>query len=499
MKNENLKFYPIIGLEIHCELKTQTKMFCACLNEPDCLTPNKNICPLCSGQPGSLPVPNKKAIIYTIKTGLALNCEIATISKFDRKNYYYPDLPKGYQISQYDKPLCQNGYLNIGSNPTRKIRIKRIHIEEDTGKLLHSLKENISLIDYNRSGVPLMELVTEPDFSSGEEASEFAKTLQVLFKKYLKISDADMEKGHLRVEANISLSNNPKEIPDYKVEIKNLNSFKALRDAIDFEINRQASLLKNNEAILQETRGWDQEKRETFPQRFKEEAQDYRYFPEPDIPPIKITHNQSAIKDDENQIYLDEIIQSLPELPWERKNRFQKEYNLSEKDAEFFVFEKEMGDYFEEVVSELKSLNKNKESIKLAANYIISRLQKLISESFVSIEHLKITPENFAKLIHLISQNKISSTGAQILLEEMFKTGANPNYIIESRGLKQISDENFLEQIVKEVINENPKAVADFKGGKKEILMFLVGQVMKKTSGKANPQIAKTLFEKQLK
>ncbi len=499
MKNEHSKFYPIIGLEIHCELKTQTKMFCACLNEPDCLTPNKNICPLCAGQPGSLPVPNKKAIIYTIKAGLAFNCEIATISKFDRKNYYYPDLPKGYQISQYDKPLCQNGYLNIGSNPTKKIRIKRIHIEEDTGKLLHLIKENISLIDYNRSGVPLMELVTEPDFSSGEEASEFAKTLQVLFKKYLKISDADMEKGHLRVEANISLSSNPKEIPDYKVEIKNLNSFKALRDAIDFEINRQASLLKNNEAILQETRGWDQEKRETFPQRFKEEAQDYRYFPEPDIPPIKIIHNQSAIKDDENQIYLDEIIQSLPELPWQRKNRFQKEYNLSERDAEFFVFEKEIGDYFEEVVSELKSLNKNKESIKLAANYIISRLQKLISESFISIEYLKITPENFAKLIHLISQNKISSSGAQVVLEEMFKTGANPNYIIESRGLKQISDENFLEQIVKEVIDENSKAVADFKKGKKEILMFLVGQVMKKTSGKANPQIAKTLFQKQLK
>jgi aspartyl-tRNA(Asn)/glutamyl-tRNA(Gln) amidotransferase subunit B len=497
-----MKYFPIIGLEIHCELKTRTKMFCACLNDPNQTIPNKNICPLCTGQPGSLPVPNKKAIEYTIKAGLALNCQISSESKFDRKNYYYPDLPKGYQISQFDKPFCFNGFLKVG---LRKIRIKRIHLEEDTAKLLHyesgGVGSSFSLIDFNRSGVPLLELVTEADIVSGWEASEMAKWLQVLFKKYLQISDADMEKGQMRVEANISLSTqkDPKNLPNYKVEIKNLNSFKAVREAIDFEIKRQQTLLSKGKAVKQETRGWDEDKKETFPQRFKEQAEDYRYFPEPDIPPIIIKTGDVKADKPQNFIDLEKIKKSLPQLPWQRKDFFISEYNLSEKEADFFVFEKELGDYFEAVIANLQTFNKNKEVIKLAANYIISRLQSLIlNESEIRNSLERVNPKNFAKLVDLIYQGKISSTIAQTVLQEMLNTGADPDSIIESKSLSQISDSSLLESVISEVVNENQKAVADFKAGKKEILMFLVGQVMKKTSGKANPKIAQELLLKKL-
>jgi len=522
-----MSYQPVIGLEIHVELKTKTKMFCSCRNNPKEQRPNINICPICLGHPGVLPVANKEAIRKVIKTGLALNCQIPEYSKFDRKNYFYPDLPKGYQISQYDAPLCVGGYLElpvieenaksekfqipnskfqrnskfkIQNSKFKRIRIQRVHLEEDTGKLLH--EKNCSLVDFNRAGIPLMELVTEPDVNSAKEARRFAEELHLIMH-YLDVSDADMEKGEMRIEVNISLrSENPNsksQIPKLgtKVEIKNLNSFRAVERAIDYEIKRQTEILNSGRKVLQETRGWNDLKQITVSQREKEEAQDYRYFPEPDLPPLYF-----------DQTFLNEIKAEIPELPQQRKERFKKEYKLEEKKIEFFVYNKNFGEYFEKTISELKRWVRDiekKEKIEeeeflkltnLCSNYLITDLQGLLKGSDIS--NTLITPENFAEFITLIYQGKISSKLAKLMLEEMFKTGADPCQIIEEKGLNQITDETEIEKIVKEVISRNQKAVEDYKKGKENALQFLIGQIMSQTKGKVNPEIVSNLLKETL-
>jgi len=476
-----MAYQPTIGLEVHVELKTKSKMFCSCLNDPNEHHPNVNICQICTAQPGSLPVINKEAVRKTIKTGLALNCQIPENSQFDRKNYFYPDLPKGYQISQYDKPLCINGFLKMNR---KTIRIRRVHLEEDTGRLIH--EKDYSLVDFNRAGIPLMELVTEPDIGSAKEARKFAEELQLILR-YLGVSDADMEKGQMRVEANISLSqisNLKSQVLGTKVEIKNLNSFRAVERGIEYEIKRQAEILEEGGKIIQETRGWNDIKGITVSQREKEEAHDYRYFPEPDLPILHL-----GVAD-----YLNEIKTEIPELPQQRRERLMREYQLDEKSIEIFVFNKDLGEFFEKVVSELEPhlpQEKLLKLIKLATNYIITDLQGLLQKASITDEDFLITPENFAEFITLIDEGKISSKGAKMVLEEMFKKGGDPSQIIEEKGLIQVTDEVEIEKVVKEIISKNQKAVEDYKKGKETALQFLIGQVMAKTQGKANPEIVR--------
>jgi aspartyl-tRNA(Asn)/glutamyl-tRNA(Gln) amidotransferase subunit B len=479
------------------ELKTKIKMFCDCLNDPLEKNPNINICPICTGQPGVLPVINEQAIEYVIKAGLALNCQIAEKTWFERKNYFYPDLPKGYQISQYEAPLCKDGYLEIkpstGSGQTRKIRIQRIHLEEDAGKLVHGTsvpvnkakteKENYSLIDFNRAGVPMIELVTQPDIHSAEEARKFAQELQLIFR-YLGISDADMEKGVMRVEPNISLDMGT------KVEIKNLNSFKAVERAIDYEIKRQKEILESGEEVVHETRGWNETKQKTFSQRIKETSDDYRYFPEPDLPPLDI-----------NKSKIEKIKSETPELPQARRERFKKEYKIPDLTIDVLTTFKHLGDFFEVSVSELKAWLETAKIktdidklIKLSANYIITEFPKFISTA----GEIRITPENFAELIYLTFIGEISSSGAQEVLKEMFRTKADPSQIIETRQLRQVSDEADLGKIVEKVIKNNPRTIEDYKKGKESALQFLIGQVMRESKGQANPKIVGEMLKKKL-
>lgn len=488
-----MNYAPVIGLEIHVELKTKSKMFCSSVNDAYERHPNVNICPICMGHPGTLPVINWEAVRKVIKTGLALNCQIQENSKFDRKNYFYPDLPKGYQISQYDMPLCKGGVFEIGD---KKIRIRRLHLEEDTGRLLHPEGADYSLVDFNRAGVPLMELVTEPDISSAEEAWKFARELQLILK-YLDVSNADMEKGQMRVEANISLGQNKK--LGTKVEIKNLNSFRAVERGIIYEIDRQTKILKSGKRVIQETRGWNEVKGETFSQRVKEEAHDYRYFPEPDLPPLHLDNKK-----------INEILAELPEIPSKRRSRLKIEYQMDSQEIEIFVSNKELGEYFEEVMSELmewiketeqkKEVSREKffELAKLCANYLISDLQGLLKGLPFSAADLQITPENFAELMTLIYRGQISSKLAKKVLAEMFVSGGDPSQIIEEKGLAQISDEIVIQKIVKEVIAQNPNAVADFKKGKQNALQFFIGQVMQKTQGRANPEAVRKIISEEM-
>jgi len=495
-----MNYQPVIGLETHVELNTKSKMFCDCLNDPNERHPNVNICPTCTAQPGSLPVINKEAVRKVIKTGLALNCQIPEYSKFDRKNYFYPDLPKGYQISQYDMPLCKEGYLEIDG---KKIRIRRVHLEEDTGRLVHPKGEDYSLVDFNRAGIPLMELVTEPDLRLAKEARRFSEELQLILR-YLSVSDADMEKGQMRAEVNISLlpatdsHRLETDLRGYKdnelgtkVEIKNLNSFRAVEKALDYEIERQAKVLKTGKKIIQETRGWDDIKGVTVSQREKEEAHDYRYFPEPDLPILHLGTPE----------YLNEIKAEIPELPQQKRERLRREYELDEKSIDFFVFNKDLGEYFEKVVSEFDPRlphTKIFNLIKLATNYLITDLQGLLKGASVSGEDFLITPENFAEFITLIYEGKISSKIAKMVLGEMFKTGADPSHIIEEKGLIQITDTATIEKIIKEVISKNQKAVEDFKKGKAHAFQYLIGQIMAQTKGKASPPIVRDILKKTL-
>ena len=495
MKKNNRNYKPTIGLEVHAELNTKSKMFCGCANNPDEKRPNYLICPTCAGHPGTLPVANEEAIKKVIKTGLALNCEIARNSKFDRKNYFYPDLPKGYQISQYDMPLCQKGYLEIEG---RKIGITRIHLEEDTGSLVHPEGAEYSLVNLNRAGIPLMELVTEPDITSGSQARLFAEELQRILR-YLNVSSADMEKGQMRVEVNISLSKTKK--LGTKVEIKNLNSFKVVEKAVDFEIKRQQELLEAGEKIVQETRGWHDKKEITFSQREKEEAHDYRYFPEPDLPAMHFDQN-----------FIEDIKGTIPELPEQKRERFKREYGLDEASVEIFITNKDLSEYFEKVVSEFEEWLKeatfaSKEAsasqagfklFKLVANYLISDVKGLLCDKdFVETE-FKITPENFAEFIKMIYKGEISSKIAKMVLNDMFNTGADPSSLVDENNLRQMTDEAALEKIIKEVIVKNEKAVQDYKAGKLNSLQFLLGQVMAATRGTADPEKVQELLKKIL-
>ena len=654
-----MKYVPTIGLEIHAGLKSQTKMFCDCLsagggsasggNDPQERHPNINVCPICLGHPGTLPVINKQAVEAVLKVGMALNGDIPAHSKFDRKNYFYPDLPKGYQISQYDLPLVFGGML-------KGVRLRRIHLEEDAGRLIHSAplsngsrmnsnesrifeKDSIKLekdsrasyVDFNRAGVPLMELVTEPDIKSAEQAVEFAKELQLILR-YLEVSDADMEKGQMRVEANISLSNPSRiesnesrivlkddsydlmgqlfevqnklgpiykeknyqdaieevlkrdqipyerekliklkfenlEVSDFfadfvinnkillevkakpfitnddirqtsryikslelplgivanfkkqkleyrrvvnpafekdsssfeensrnelgtKVEVKNINSFKAVHDAIEYEIKRQAELLDKGEKIHQETRGWDDVHFKTVSQRSKEEAHDYRYFPEPDLPPLDLSKfDLTAIK------------ASIPELPQEKRVRFAKEFNLKPEQIEILIADREMANFFEESISELETEDKEnlRKETELILNYLTSDLRGVMAEQGIDFRENKLTPENFADLIELISHGKISSRTAKDLLREMADKGGDPNTLLQEKGLEQISDERELAAVVKKIIEANPAAVSDYKKGKETALQFLVGKAMGELKGKGNPAILQKLFKEALR
>jgi len=483
-----MEYKVVIGLEIHSELKTQSKMFCDCFNNPNENDPNTNICPICMGHPGSLPVINQKAIEFVIKTGLALNGQIPDNAKFDRKNYFYPDLPKGYQISQYDLPLVNKGYLEIDN---QKIKITRIHLEEDTGKLVHAQGKECSLVDFNRAGVPLMELVTEPDIDNGQQARRFCEELQLIFR-YLGVSEANMEKGQMRCEVNISLKDKKGKMGT-KVEIKNLNSFRAVQRSIDYEIERQGQILDSGKEIIQETRGWDENKQKTFAQRTKEGSADYRYFPEPDLPPLSGLTELSS-----------KLSSKIPELPQAKRKRFEEEYKISVDDINTLVNSKGLADYFEQVISELntwlkiKSISDKQPLIKLTTNYLLTELQKLLSTSKTKIKNCQISPENFAEFITLINQKEISSSAAQTVLKEMFETGADPSDIIEEKSLKQVSDEGALNDIIKKVIKDNPKPVSDLKAGKENALQFLVGKVMAASHGQANPEVVREILKKEI-
>ncbi len=500
------KYEPTIGLEIHVELKTKTKMFCDSANDPDEKHPNLNVCPICMGHPGTLPVINEEAINKLLRVGLALNCQVSEFSKFDRKNYFYPDLPKGYQISQYDLPLCHDGELYTGG---KKISIERIHIEEDTGRLLHPEGKNHTLVDYNRAGIPLMELVTKPDLTSGREIEEFSKELQLILR-YLEASDANMEKGQMRVEVNISVKKKGAKKLGTKVELKNINSIKAAAAATDYEIKRQTEILENGEKVIQETRGWDQDKSKTFSQRIKEGSADYRYFPEPDLPPMRFSKEET-----------EEIRLGLPELPAQRRERFKKQYGLTDSQVQVFTIAKHLGDYYEQVASELDAAAKIEHQSKglgeedvanekhmpgklhtLAANYIITEFPPLLNMQGMEINDIKglrIEPEAFAELIVMLFHNKLSSTGTKAVLKKMAETGLHPERIIKDLNIGQVSDTSELGKFVDEAIAKNPKAVEDYKRGKIESIKFLTGQVMAQTRGKANPQVVGQLFEQKLK
>lgn len=458
------KYIPTIGLEIHVELKTRTKMFCDSLNDPNEKYPNVNVCPVCMAHPGTLPVINEDAVKKVLMTGKALKGKLADYSRFDRKNYFYPDLPKGYQISQYKYPLVEGGELN-------GIKITRIHLEEDTGRLIHG--KDGSLVDFNRAGVPLMELVTEPDIESGEQASKFAKELQLILR-YLDVSDADMEKGQMRVEANISISNNSER--GTKVEIKNLNSFRAVEQAINYEIERQAESLNDKKKIMQETRGWDENKQKTFSQREKEESHDYRYFPEPDLPSLEIGSLKLEIR--------------IPELPQQKRERFKKEFNLKDEQIEIIIQDKNGAEFFEEAVSE------GKQYAQLLANYFVSDFQGLMKEKMLTFEELLVTPENFAELISMIAKNKITSRVGKDVLRMMIEKGGDPSVIVEEQGLKQTTDESVIEELAQKIIKENSKVAEDYKSGKETALQFLIGQGMKLTKGSVSPEmLAKKIKE----
>lgn len=463
------------------ELKTDSKMFCGCKNELGLdRIPNSNICPVCTGQPGALPVANAKAIEFVMKAGLALNCEIAKVSKFDRKNYFYPDLPKGYQISQFDQPFCKKGFLEVNG---KKIGITRIHLEEDTGKLLHQKGTDFSLVDFNRSGVPLMELVTEPEIESADEAKKFCEELQLILR-YLDISDADMEKGQMRCEANISIRKPEDENFGTKVEVKNLNSFKSVERAIDFELKRQEEKLENGKGIVQETRGWDESKMQTYSQREKESAHDYRYFPEPDLPPLEISEDD-----------IEKIKAGIVELPAQKIKRFQEEYKINKYDAGVLTEDKDLAEFFEESVSEgCEYCGDDSRIPKLSANYIISELKKYLDDK-TGIRDLKLTPENFGELMSIIAAGKINSSAAQAVLSEMVKTGADPDHIIAEKNLSQVDDEGEIESIVKNIISDNKGPIEDYRKGKQNALQFLLGQIMKETRGKVNPKKAMELLK----
>jgi len=507
-----MEFEPILGLEVHVELKTKSKMFCSCSNDSNEHHPNTLICPICLGHPGTLPTINKKAVESVVKVGLALNSEIPEYSKFDRKNYFYPDLPKGYQISQYDMPLCKGGELSLFlsddlEEAKKIIKITRVHLEEDTGKLIHSgpstrtssepqsnsSGQSATLIDFNRAGIPLMELVTEPVIHTGKEARLFAQGLQILLRT-LKVSEADMEKGQMRCEVNISLKPQGQKELGTKVEVKNLNSFRVVERAIDYEIQRQTDLLEAGDKIIQETRGWDSVKEITYSQRVKEEAQDYRYFPEPDLPPL---HLYSQTK--EGGLFdLDKLKAELPELPWDKKQRIMQLYNISSAGANLLLQDDKALLFFEDTVTKLDP-EYRESGTPLAYNYLTTDILGIKEKENLKWEDIKISPQNFSQLINKLVLEKISSRAGKDVLLEIIHTNQEVEEIIKTKGLEKISDGNKLEAIILEIIKDNPNAAEDYKKGKENAIQFLIGQAMAKTRGAADPKVLEKLFREKLK
>jgi len=468
-------YTPTIGLEIHAELKTNTKMFCDSKNDPDEKRPNVNICPVCMSHPGTLPTINKKAIWHVLRVGKALGGKVSDYTEFERKNYFYPDLPKGYQISQYKFPLISGGNLN-------GVLVTRVHLEEDTARSMHDQHEHETLVDFNRAGIPLMELVTEPVVKSAKEAGNFARELQLLLR-YLEAGDANMEKGEMRVEANISVSKD--NIKGTKVEIKNLNSFRVVEKAIEYEIGRQTEVLEGGGKIVQETRGWDEKKEVTFSQRIKEESHDYRYFPDPDLPHLKI----SEIPEFQNI--------ELPELPQGMRERYKKEYGLKDEDIEIYVRDSVYAQFFEEVV---KNLLTDKEAIQFASNIFTTDITALVKSEGGYPKYIndKKVIASFARIAEMRKEGRVSSNTATILAKVILLNGGDAETIAKKRGLMQKSDEGELAAIVEKIIRENEKVVLEYKSGKEQALQFLIGVAMKESKGSANPEILRDLFKQLL-
>ncbi|MBI5573244.1 MAG: Asp-tRNA(Asn)/Glu-tRNA(Gln) amidotransferase subunit GatB [Elusimicrobia bacterium] len=484
-----MNYETVIGLEVHVHLKTKSKLFCGCSTEFGSV-PNSNICPVCTGQPGALPVLNKKAVEFAVLTGLATNCKIAKHSIFARKNYFYPDLPKNYQISQYELPLCEKVFLEIEiENKIKKIGITRIHLEEDAGKLLHAIGStelDYSLVDYNRTGIPLLEIVSEPDISSPDEAYQYLTELKAVLR-YIGISDCDMEKGSLRCDANISLRLVGEKKLGVKVELKNMNSFKAIRDALNYEIERQKEALNLNEKILQDTRLWDEKSGTTVSMRSKEQAHDYRYFPEPDLVPVEI-----------DEKFLNVIRKNLVELPKDRKKRFIEKFGFSDYDAGVLTSEKSLADYFENCLSLLVTHYPLPVVAKQLSNWITTELLGKLNAENKDITSSPVSSENLAGMIKLISDGTISGKIAKTVFEQMYNTEKTASEIVKEQGLVQISDEKEIEKLVDEAIAENQKAVAEFKSGKQQAIGALVGSVMKKSRGQANPKIVNEILRRKL-
>lgn len=478
-----MKYEAVIGLEVHTELQTKTKIFCNCKTSFGA-DPNTNVCPVCLGLPGVLPVLNKKVLEFAVRAGLALNCEISRFSKFDRKNYYYPDLPKNFQTSQFDLPICEHGYLDVEVNgEKRRIRITRAHMEEDAGKLVHHgtsiTDSDYSLVDYNRTGTPLLEIVSEPDMRSAKEAVAYMEKMRAILQ-YVGISDCRMEEGSLRCDANVSVRPVGQKELGTKTEIKNINSFKGVERAIEYEAMRQAQLLEDGGKVIQETRTWDEKEGVTKSMRTKEEANDYRYFPEPDLVPFTVSDE-----------YIENIRKGLPELPDARKERYMKEFGLSSEDAVFMTNDKATADYFEKTVAEGADP-------KAAVNWLMGEFAGQLSKDGIEMDKAPVSASALAGLLKLIAEGTISGKIAKKVFAIMWKDGGNAADIVKEQGLVQISDTNELQALVEKVVSENPKAIEDFKAGKKKAVGALVGQIMKATKGKANPRVINELLNKKL-
>ena len=469
----------IIGLEVHAELSTKTKIFCSCPTAFGA-APNTHTCPICMAMPGTLPVLNEKVVEYAVKAGLATNCEISRNSKNDRKNYFYPNLPKSYQISQFDKPLCEHGYVEIEINgEKKKIRLTRIHIEEDAGKLNHDEFGGGSLVDLNRAGVPLIEIVSEPDLRSAEEVEQYLRKLKSILE-YIEVSDCKMQEGSLRADVNVSIRKKGETKLGTRTEMKNMNSFRSIVRAIEYEVDRQIDVIENGGKIDQETLRWDDVSGKTFPMRDKEDAQDYRYFPDPDLVAIKLSEE-----------YIENIKNSLPELPESRKERYLQEYKLSEKDAKLITASKYLSDLFEEAV---KVCN----NPKAVNNWIISDISRILNETEMEPIQIPFDAKQLGKLVVLIDKGTISSSIGKKVLVELFENPRDPEDIIKEKGWIQISDEGAIKEVVLKILENNPQSIADYKGGKDKALGFLVGQAMKETKGKANPQMLNKMFLEEL-
>ena len=470
----------VMGLEVHAELSTKTKIFCSCPTEFGG-EPNTHTCPICMAMPGTLPVLNEKVVEYAVKAGLATNCEISRDSKNDRKNYFYPDLPKSYQISQFDKPLCEHGYIEIEDdegNP-KKIRLTRIHIEEDAGKLNHNEFGGGSLVDLNRAGVPLIGIVSEPDLRSSGEAERYLKKLKSILE-YIEVSDCKMQEGSLRADVNVSVRKKGSDKLGTRTEMKNMNSFKAITRAIEYEAERQADVIEDGGKIDQETLRWDDVSGKTFPMRDKEDAQDYRYFPDPDLVAIRLSEE-----------YIENIKNNLPELPESRKARYMDEFKLSEKDSNLLTASKYLSNLFEEAEEICKNA-------KAVANWILSDISRILNEKEMEAEEIPFTGKELAKLVELIEKGTISSAIGKKVITELFENPKDPEEIIKEKGWIQISDEGAIKEVVIKVLENNPQSVADYKAGKDKALGFLVGQAMKETKGKANPQMLNKMFLEEL-